>query len=239
MATRSRSPTSTTAWTSAAITDRQAKTLLFAVLSAPLAVLAWDVAGELHLPGSRLGADPGEAVVEFLGIWGIRVLLLTLCVSTLGRLLAVPGLVRFRRMTGLFAFTFLAGHFLAYLGFLAGFDWRAIQADLLERTYITAGFAALVLLAPLAVTSTRGWRVRLGRRWRSLHRAIYSATALGLAHYFWQTRDGFGEVALYAGLFALLMAERWWWSRRGARQAAPGAGMAIPTSGPRSPPPAR
>ena len=202
-----------TAWTflvttEPAINQRIWKVVLFLVLAVPLALLGYDIAGDLRVPGSRLGADPATAVVLELGTWGIRILLLTLAVSTLRRLLKAPRLLRYRRMVGLFAFAYVVLHFLSYLGFLAGFDWSTIKRDLVERTYITVGFPALLLLVPLAVTSTNGWRRQLGRRWVILHRLVYLVIALGLLHYFWLTKDGFAEGVLYLALFLGLMLER-------------------------------
>jgi sulfoxide reductase heme-binding subunit YedZ len=176
-----------------------------------MALLAFDIAGELAEPGSRLGPDPGVAVVRELGSWSIRLLLATLSVSTLRRLLRQPRLIRYRRQIGLFAFAYVCVHLLAYLGFLAGFEWSAIEADLLERTYITVGFAGFIGLIPLAVTSTNGWRRRLGTRWQTLHRIIYGIALLGLLHYLWLVKDGYGEAVLYGSWLALLMAERAWY----------------------------
>lgn len=206
------------AWTFPAITDPRLKPLIFLLLGTPLLVLGYDLVGELRLPGSRLGADPGKAVLLYLGEWGLWMLLLTLAVSSLRRLTGRAALMRFRRMIGLYAFAYLCLHFLAYLGFLAGFEWRRIVEDLSERPYITVGFLALLALLPLAVTSTAGWRRRLGRRWIRLHRAIYPAFVLGLLHHFWLTKDGYGESVLYLTLFMLLMAERVMNRRRSARR---------------------
>lgn len=208
MGTPNRWLRSTTVWTSPAITDRQLKILVFVVLTAPLAMLAWDMLGELNQPGSRLGGDPGKAIVLTLGDWAIRILLLGLCISTARRLFSLPRLTRVRRLVGLLAFTYICLHFLAYLTFLAGFDWQVIGEDIGERPYITVGFTGLLLLVPLAITSTNGWRRRLGRRWVVLHRAVYAAFGLALVHLFWLTKDGFAEFALYLALFVLLMAER-------------------------------
>lgn len=205
---RPRSLRSTPAWTWRAITDRFSKPVVFFVLATPLALLSVDIAWELDEPGSRLGADPGTEVVVTLGGWGIRLLLLTLAVSTARRLLKMPRLVRFRRMIGLFAFTYVALHFAAYLTFLAGFDWRVIEEDLVERAYITVGFLALVGLVPLAATSTTTWQRRLGSRWRKLHRMVYPVVGLGLLHYFWLTKDGYAEGVLYLTIYAALMLER-------------------------------
>jgi sulfoxide reductase heme-binding subunit YedZ len=179
-------------------------------------VLCYDIAGELAAPGSRLGADPGNEIVLTLGEWSIRILLLTLVVSTVRRLLNAPRVMRYRRMIGLFAFTYVILHFLAYLGFLAVFDFEVIIEDLAERTYITAGFLALLILVPLAVTSTNGWRRSLGRRWVSLHRLVYVAVGLGLLHLFWLTKDFYGEAVFYLVVFTALMGERLFNRRRSA-----------------------
>ena len=190
------------------------KVAAFVALGAPLGWLCVAVIGELSEPGSRLGADPGEAVVLFLGEWSIRMLLLTLSISSLRRLLRQPRLLRLRRMVGLFAFTYVTAHLLAYLGFLLGFEWRLIGEEVVERSYITVGFAAFALLIPLAVTSIGSLRRRLGRNWARLHRVIYLIVMLGLLHLFWLTKDGYGEAIFYLCWFVLLMLERLLDSRR-------------------------
>jgi len=166
---------------------RVGKPLAFCVLALPLALLGIDVWREFQLPGSGLGPDPGEDVVHHLGTWGLRTLLLTLAVSPASRLFKRPQLVRYRRMVGLWAFTYLVLHFLSYFWLLGGYaagvaiDGRrlgfaeALVMDIYKRPYITAGFLALVLLIPLAITSTRGWQRRLRRRWKTLHRLVYPA----------------------------------------------------------------
>ena len=218
-----RSLRSTTAWTSRAITDASLKPVLFILLALPLALLGYDIAGELTSPGSRLGADPGTAIVLTLGSWSIRMLLLTLAVSTLRRVFNEPRFLRVRRMVGLFAFTYVALHFLAYLTFLAVWDWQTIREDLVDRTYITVGFLGLLALVPLAITSTNGWRRRLGRRWQKLHRLVYPICGLGLLHYFWLTKDGYAEPVLYLAVFTALMGERLW--RRSSSRVGSTAGV--------------
>ncbi len=196
------------AFISSAAFDRAAKPVLFILLSLPLGWLAFAILGELNVPGSRLGADPAVEVVRFLGEWSIRLLLLTLSVSSVRRIARFPKVLQLRRMIGLFAFSYVVCHFTAYLGFLAGFDLALIEEDLVERTYITVGFTGLLLLIPLAVTSTNGWRRRLGATWRKLHRAIYLIVPLGLVHLLWLTKDQYGEVVLYSLIFVVLMLER-------------------------------
>jgi methionine sulfoxide reductase heme-binding subunit len=187
---------------------RLLKPLIWLGCSAPLLWLGYAVAVEVQIPGAALGADPGEAVVHHLGEWSMRMLLLALAVTPLRRRLQWSELARVRRLVGLFAFTYVMLHFLAYLGLLAAFDWSAIVEDLTRRTYISAGALGLLALVPLAVTSTRGWQRRLGRRWRQLHRLVFVAAGLGLAHLIWLTKDGYGEVLVYTIVYLALLIER-------------------------------
>ena len=190
------------------MSTRTLKTLTFTLLCLPLAWLAFAIAGELRSPGPMLGADPGEAVLLHLGEWGLRALLLTLSVSTIRRRLGYAPIMRVRRMAGLFAFTYIALHFLFYLWFFTEFDLRLIVEEVAERPYITVGFAAFVLLLALALTSTNGWQRRLRRRWQQLHRFVYVAAALGILHFWWLTKAGYGEVLVHGTWLALLFADR-------------------------------
>ena len=174
----------------------------------PLGLLWLDVWREIQVPGSALGPDPADELVRTLGAWGLRFLLLTLAVSPASRVLRTPRLVRYRRLVGLWAFTYIALHFIAYLGVLAGFDPAAIADDLYKRPYITAGFAALLMLIPLAATSTRGWQRRLGRRWRVLHRLVYPAAIAAWTHLLWLSKGGFMDPFIYGAVLALLLGER-------------------------------
>lgn len=183
------------------------------LLALPFLYLGWLLLGEFEQPGSRLGPDGGEAVVAYLGDWSLRLLLITLAVSSASRLLAQPRLISIRRRVGLVAFSAVLLHFLAYLAFLAAFDWQLIREDLVDRRYITVGFLALLLLVPLAVTSTRGWQRRLGRRWKRLHRLIYLIIPLALLHLFWLTKDEYSEAVLLSACYLALMAERGWANR--------------------------
>ncbi len=193
----------------APIIAASSKPLLFCLLAAPLALLGVDVWREIVAPGSALGADPGEAVVHHLGTWGLRILLVALAVSPASRLFRRPRLIRFRRMIGLWAFAYLVLHFTAYLYLLAGFELtNVIVRDIVKRPYITVGFAALVLLIPLAATSTRGWQRRLGRRWRTLHRLVYPAAIAAWVHLLWLSKGGFMDPFVYGLVLLFLFAER-------------------------------
>ena len=184
------------------------KALLFGLLALPLVLLGADVWREVGDPGSVLGPDPQEAMVHRLGTWGLRFLLLTLAVSPAARLTRQPVLVRCRRMIGLWAFAYVALHFAVYLALLAGLDPLVIAADIYQRPYITVGFGALLTLVPLAVTSTRAWQRRLGRRWKALHRLIYPAAIAAWTHLFWLSKASYQDATIYGLALALLFGER-------------------------------
>ena len=184
------------------------KVVVFALLAMPLAWLAANIAGEIVEPGSALGPEPGEAVVHELGIWALRILLATLLISSIARLARKPGLIRFRRMAGLWAFAYVVLHFTAYLGLLAGFHLDTILGDFTKRPYITMGLAALLMLIPLAITSTRGWQRRLGHRWRQLHRLVYLAALAAWIHLLWLSKVSYLDAVIYGTLLAALLGER-------------------------------
>lgn len=190
------------------------KPLLFVAATAPLAWLAWRTAG--HAGG--LGANPVETLQDELGTWALRLLLATLAITPLRRLLGWNRLAQFRRMLGLFAFGYAALHFLNYLWLDQFFDLAAIVEDITERPFITVGFAALLLMLPLASTSTNGWRRRLGRRWQRLHRLVYPVAILACWHFWWQVKKDVTEPLVYAAILALLLGARLW--RRPAARAA-------------------
>lgn len=187
---------------------RWTQACLVTLLCIPLAILAYDFVREIRQPGVAFGPDPAETIVRYLGEWAIRMLLATLAVSPVARLLGRPRLVRYRRTCGLAAFSYAVGHFAGYLVLLAGLDTETFLADFVERPYITVGLAALVLLVPLAVTSTRGWQRRLARNWRRLHRLVYAIGVLACIHLLWLSKGDYMDAALYGGLLALLLGER-------------------------------
>ena len=196
------------------------KSVLWALLLAPAAWLGWhtyQLASGAVLGIGPLGADPVEYIVRFLGEWGLRILLVSLFISSLARRLRKAALVRYRRLVGLFAFAYLSAHFAAYVWLLAEARWAEVLADFTDRPYITVGLMGWIALVPLAVTSTRGWQRSLGRRWKRLHQLVYGVVIAGLVHWLWLTKDGYGEVLLYAVVAALLLTERLW-SRNSSRR---------------------
>nr|WP_234987695.1 protein-methionine-sulfoxide reductase heme-binding subunit MsrQ [Lysobacter spongiicola] len=182
----------------------------------PALVLAWQIRSELLTGSGALGADPVAAVEHHLGIWALRMLLLTLAITPLRQLTGLASLLKFRRMLGLYAFFYATAHFAAYLVLdLRGY-WALIFEEIAKRPYITVGFLAWLLLLPLALTSTRAAMRRLGRNWGRLHRLVYPIAILAVLHFWWVVKSDIREPLLYAGILALLLG--WRISRRVVRR---------------------
>lgn len=187
---------------------------LFAVALLPLARLLY-----LGVAGG-LGANPVEFVIRSLGTWTLIALLVTLSITPLRLATGWAWPLRLRRMFGLFTFFYAALHFSAYLWLDQWFDMAAIVKDVLKRPYITVGFACLLLLLPLAITSTNGWVKRLGgRNWQRLHRLVYVIAPLVVLHFWWQraAKNNLDEPMTYAVIVAALLGVRLLrWLRGGA-----------------------
>jgi len=198
---------------------RLVKVALFLVCLVPLGKL---VLATFGLAGMSLGANPIEELIHGFGKWGLNFLLITLAVTPVRRLTGFSWLMRFRRMLGLFAFFYVLMHFLTYAGLDQRFDLPVIVEDVIERPYITLGMTALILLLPLAITSTNSMMRRLGRRWQKLHRLVYVISILGVWHFYWQVKQDILEPLIYALILALLLCFRvvirWRRKRAGAKQ---------------------
>jgi sulfoxide reductase heme-binding subunit YedZ len=162
----------------------------------------------------QLGANPIEEIQDRFGIWAIRFIMITLSVTPLRHLTGWNWLIRFRRMFGLITFFYVLMHFLTWLILDQSLLLSAIAEDLTERPFITIGFAALVLLTALAVTSTNGMRRRMGRRWQKLHYSVYVIGLLGVWHYWWQVKKDASDAQIYAAILAVLLGFRIWWKLR-------------------------
>lgn len=155
-----------------------------------------------------LTANPIELLTNWTGYTTLVLLMATLAVTPIRRLSGWNPIVRSRRLLGLFAFFYATLHFLVYVVLDQFFWWEGIVDDVLERPYITVGFTAFLLLLPLAITSTRGWIRRLGRRWQKLHRLVYLTAALGVLHYFWKVKADTRQPLIFAAALALLLLAR-------------------------------
>ena len=179
------------------------------------------VLGVMH---DRLGADPVAAITHATGDWALRLLLLSLAMTPLRRLLGQPWPIRFRRLVGLYAFFYACLHLATYLVLDLGGYWTQIFDDIAKRPYITVGFTAWLLLLPLALTSTRGWMRRLGKRWAQLHRLVYAVGVLAVLHFLWLVKSDLREPLIYAALLAVLLGLRLWWRLRRPPAQAPKRG---------------
>ena len=158
----------------------------------------------------RLGANPVEFITRSTGLWALVFLCITLAITPLRRLTGFNLLTRLRRMLGLFAFFYAALHFTTYVWFDQWFDLASIAKDVFKRPFITVGFAAFVLLVPLAATSSRAMVRRLGRRWQLLHRSVYLIAVLAILHFWWM-KAGKHDLILpeiYGAIVLALLAAR-------------------------------
>ncbi len=191
------------------------KPLVFLTCLIPAALVVGDTLG---ITGA-LGANPIEELQDRFGNWGLRFILLTLTVTPLRQLSGWNWLSRFRRMFGLFAFFYVLMHFLTWLILDQSLLLSAIAEDILERPFITIGFAAFLILISLAATSTSTIRRRMGRRWQKLHKFVYVAAILGVWHYWWQVKLDATDPAIYAVILSVLLGYRLW--RRRGRKGSP------------------
>ena len=154
-----------------------------------------------------IGIDPVRAIEWGLGLWALRLLIATLCVTPL-RWVGL-NLIRFRRQLGLVAFAYVVLHFTAWLTIDMGLRWGQILPDLVKRWYIVVGMAALIMLVPLAVTSNTASIRRLGTKgWNRLHKLAYPATILATVHFMMVGKVYTAEVLIYAGILCALLSVR-------------------------------
>ncbi len=179
------------------------KALVFGISLMPFLLLL------VRLFTDKLGVNPVETVTHQTGLWSLRFLLLTLAITPLRRLTAWNALIRLRRMLGLYAFFYAYLHMLTWLVLDHFFDWSEIAKDIGKRSYITAGFAAFVLLVPLAVTSTNAMIRRLGgSRWKRLHSTVYLIATLAVLHFLWLVKADIREPFIYGIALTTLLAFR-------------------------------
>lgn len=179
------------------------KVLLFIVCLYPLFSLVWG------LFTNQLGVNPVETLTRSSGLWGLRFLLITLCVTPLRWLSGINQLTRFRRMLGLYAFFYATVHMLLYLGLDQFFDWSEIWRDIVKRPFITVGFINFIALLPLAFTSTNKMVKRLGgRRWKQLHKLTYFVAMAACLHFLMLVKADIREPVIYIIILSVLLGMR-------------------------------
>lgn len=157
----------------------------------------------------QLGANPIEEITRDSGLWALRFLLLTLCLTPIRWLTGINQIIRFRRMIGLFVFFYAVLHMLLYLWLDQFFDWPEIWKDIMKRPFITIGFISFAMLLPLAFTSSNKMVKRLGgQRWKQLHKLTYAIAALSCLHFLMLIKADISEPLLYILILALLLGIR-------------------------------
>ena len=182
--------------------SRWLKIAVFLLCLVPLGWLGW------RAYNGNLTANPIEFITHFTGDWAIRFLVISLAVTPLRRTLGQPDLIRFRRMLGLFAFFYATLHFSTWLVLDKFFDWPEILRDFTKRRFIIMGLLAFSSMVPLAITSTKGWIRRLGKRWQLLHRLVYLSAIAAVVHYWWLVKSDIREPALYGAIVAIELVYR-------------------------------
>ncbi|GAC1649624.1 MAG: protein-methionine-sulfoxide reductase heme-binding subunit MsrQ [Acidobacteriaceae bacterium] len=186
-----------------------AKVLLWIFLFVPLAA---DIHGAVT---NTLGANPQSQIELQTGEWTLRILIASLAITPLRRITGWNWLIRFRRLLGLFGFFYASLHFFVYLWFDQNFVWSSIFADIAKRRFIYIGFAAWLLMVPLALTSTAATIRKLGgKRWSLLHRLVYLTAVLGIIHFYWGKKADHSDPIIYGSVLAVLLATRIWYKYR-------------------------
>ena len=182
--------------------QRAVKPIAFIVCLIPLGQLLYYAWTE------NLTANPIEFITRFTGSWALIFLLVSLSVTPLRKISGWNGLIKYRRMLGLFAFFYAVLHFATFMVLDHFFDFQAIAKDVLKRPYVTAGFTAFVLMIPLAITSTAGMVRRLGKRWQQLHRLVYVAAIAAVIHFYWLVKADIRRPVQYGVVLGLLLGYR-------------------------------
>jgi sulfoxide reductase heme-binding subunit YedZ len=199
----------------AVLKSKWTKAFVFVLCLVPLSLIVWRIVTDTP-------PNPIEFITHGLGDWTIRFICITLAITPVREILRQPQLIRFRRMTGLYAFFYGSLHFGTWI--FDKFSLTDMAQDIVKRPFITVGFAAYILMIPLAITSTKGMVRRLGfKRWQFLHRAIYLTAILAVIHYYWLVKSDVRRPLRYGAVVAALLLYRLviWLRDRGKRDARP------------------
>ena len=168
----------------------------------PLAWLAWDFAQ------GQLTANPIQEIQLRTGRYTLTLLVLTLACTPVYSVFGLKQALVLRRLLGLYTFAYASLHFLNFVGLDYGFDFALIWQDIAGKRFVVAGFAAFLILLTLAITSSSGWKKRLGENWKRVQRLIYAAALLGALHFVWQAKADLGVPLIYTGIIVLLLVVR-------------------------------
>jgi methionine sulfoxide reductase heme-binding subunit len=168
----------------------------------PLAYVGWKFAND------RLGANPIRELEIETGLWTLRFLAVTLSITPLRKAFGWNSLVKYRRMLGVFTFAYACVHLSMWVGVDWFFAWSDMWGEIIKHKYILIGMTTWLVMLPLAITSTKGWVRRLGKRWTTLHRLVYVAAITGTIHYLWAVKKDTFFPLVYLGAFGMLLGYR-------------------------------
>lgn len=174
----------------------------------PLAWLLWDYFTD------GLTVNPIQDITFRTGKAALILLVLSLACTPLNILFGWRSVLPLRKPLGLYAFLYVSLHFLIFVGLDYGFDWDLLYEAIFEKRYALVGFAAFLILLPLALTSTQGWMRRLGKNWKRLHRWVYLAGLLAVVHYVWLVKSDIREPLVYGAIVLVLLLLRLSWVRK-------------------------
>lgn len=202
----------------AALREPRGFSVVLVIALALPALWAIGAAAQDILGGTRhFGSNPVKEVEHYLGRSTLRLVMATLCITPLRQITGWNWLAKHRRTLGLYAFAYLTLHWIAYAFLDVQLDWADLMKDLLKRPYIYLGMTALVLMVPLAITSTKAMIRRLGRNWARLHRAVYVVAVLGVVHYGMAVKKDLTDPITWGVVLTVLFGWRVaQWSRRRA-----------------------
>lgn len=205
------------------------KTGLHVLFALPLAVLVARGLSMVLNGTDDLGVNPIETVIRNLGDWALRFLIIGLAVTPCQKLTNQPAVAQFRRMIGLWAFTYVALHLTFFVGVDQFFDWKEIGRQIVKNKFICVGMIGFAALFPLAVTSTRGMVCLLGfARWKKIHKLVYVAAVAGSIHYIWMVKADIRQPLVYAGIVAVLLGLRVFWAVKARLKAGKARAMRAP-----------
>jgi len=198
------------------------KPLVFIASLIPLGWLVFALWSDTALGTLYLTSDPVQKLNRELGDWALIFIILTLAVRPAGEILEKGEFVAYRRMIGLYAFFYAILHLTSYVIIDLQLDLNAFVQDVIKRNYITIGILAILMLIPLAITSTKGMIKRLGgRKWRKLHMLVYPIAILGVIHFYMMIRADFTRPIMYGSVIFVLLAYRVWKARQKSRPKKP------------------
>lgn len=176
--------------------------LTHALALAPLVVLIWNIT---H---NQLSVNPIQDITFRTGKFALVMLVASLACTPIHTLFGFRPVLKVRRTLGLYAFMYASLHFLTFTVLDYGLDWRQIRDAIIEKRYVLVGFAAFLILLPMAITSTKGWMKRMGRSWKYLHKLVYLAGVLVVVHYTWLVKSDIREPLLFGAMIAVLLVAR-------------------------------